>query len=78
MRFTNQLAFDWLLFNVYPIGNFVYKPACEFHCALLNFAMHLQSSEESLEHFSENVVEIDCNSEEIHGGYFALSTYNNF
>ncbi len=41
MKFTNQfvkLAFDWLLSNVQPITNFVYKPVCQFHCKFFNFA----------------------------------------
>ncbi len=57
-----KLAFDWLLFNVYSIRNFVYKPACEFHYELLNFATNFLTSEQSLEHFSlEHSVEIDRN-----------------
>ncbi len=33
-----------------------YKPACEFYCELLNFAMNFRSSE----HFSEKLIEIEC------------------
>ena len=64
MKFTNQfakLAFDWLLSNVQPITNFVYKPVCQFHCKFLNFA----TSQRSSEHFSEFSTSTEDDLEEL-------------
>ncbi len=36
LKFTNQ-------FVKYPIRNFVYKPACQFQCEFLNFAMKFRT-----------------------------------
>ena len=58
MKFTNQFVKIAFLRVVNQI--FVYKPACQFHCELLNFATNFQSSE----HFSEKLIEIDCNMRE--------------
>ena len=46
MRFANQFvkfAFDWLLSNVQPIRNFVYKPACQISLRIFELRNELSN-----------------------------------
>ena len=64
MKLTNRFVYkvsDWLHVRKQPIKCYLYKLVCEFHYELLNFATNFRSSEKSSEHFSEKLVEIDCN-----------------
>ena len=56
MKFTHKVvnkASDWLLKRESTTKTLVYKPVCETHYELSDFAMNLQTSKQSLEHLGQ-------------------------